>query len=199
MPRSAIPPGELIAPAVARPHIGCMGLTTWLRRLVGAPTRMHLSEEAWQRALRRPAWTHTLDAATSVRLREFTERFLSDKAIVAAGGMELDEEQRVLIAMLCCRPVLQLDYGWLQGWYEVIVYPGEFHRPGEDYDEHTGVVSERQVHATGESWWRGPLVLSWADVLDSVQAPEPGYDVVVHEIAHKLDGLHDGIDGAPRL
>jgi hypothetical protein len=25
------------------------------------------------------------------------------------------------------------------------------------------------------------------------------YDVVVHEIAHKLDGLHDEMDGAPRL
>jgi Mlc titration factor MtfA (ptsG expression regulator) len=36
-------------------------------------------------------------------------------------------------------------------------------------------------------------------VCASVDAPRPGIDVVVHEIAHKLDGLHDGVDGAPRL
>lgn len=174
-------------------------MTTWLRRLVGASTRLSLPEDTWLRALRRPAWTSALDGATTARLREFTERFLADKAISAAGGMELDDHQRVLIAMLCCRPVLHLDYGWLDGWHEVIVYPGEFRRREQDYDDHSGVVSEWDGHASGESWWRGPMVLSWADVHESVDAPEPGYDVVVHEIAHKLDGLHGGVDGAPRL
>jgi Mlc titration factor MtfA (ptsG expression regulator) len=173
-------------------------MSNWLRRLVGAPSRVELPDSLWQGALRRPAWTSALDGAMQARLREFTERFLSDKAISPAGGLELDDEQRVLLALLCCRPVLQLDYGWLEGWHEVIVYPGAFRRPGQEYD-HAGVVSEREVHATGESWWRGPLVLSWADVMASIDAPRPGSDVVVHEIAHKLDGLHDGVDGAPRL
>jgi Mlc titration factor MtfA (ptsG expression regulator) len=86
----------------------------------------------------------------------------------------------------------------LQGWREVIVYPRAFRRPGQEYDE-AGVAFETDVHATGESWWRGPLVLSWADVRGNVDAPQPGNDLVVHEIAHKLDGLHDGVDGAPRL
>lgn len=190
---------QSLAPAPARPHIPGMGLSTWLKRLAGAPGRLALPEDAWQRAFRRPAWTSALDAAASARLREFTERFLADKAITGAGGLELDDEQRILIAMLCCRPVLQLDYGWLDGWYEVIVYPGAFHSPAQAYDRHSGVVSELDRHAAGESWWRGPLVLSWADVLENVEWPKPGYDVVVHEIAHKLDGLHDGLDGAPRV
>jgi Mlc titration factor MtfA (ptsG expression regulator) len=176
-----------------------MGLINWLGRLVGVSTRQRLPEDAWQRAFRRPAWTRALDAAAQARLREFTERFLADKAISPADGLELDDDARVLLAMLCCRPVLQLDYGWLQGWYEVIVYPAAFRRPAQEYDGATGLVSETEVHALGESWWRGPLVLSWADVQASMDAPQPGYDVVVHEIAHKLDGLHDGVDGAPRL
>jgi Mlc titration factor MtfA (ptsG expression regulator) len=176
-----------------------MGLVTWMQRLVGASPRVSLPEETWQRAFRRPAWTAALDDPAKARLREFTERFLADKAITAAGGMTLDDDQRVLIAMLCCRPVLQLDYGWLQGWHEVIVYPRAFRRASQEYDEDTGVVSESEGHAAGESWWRGPVVLSWADVRKAVDSPKPGYDVVVHEIAHKLDGLHDGVDGAPRL
>jgi Mlc titration factor MtfA (ptsG expression regulator) len=174
-------------------------MITWLRLLVGGPGRRPVPEEAWLRALRRPAWTSALDRPTKARLREFVERFLADKAISPAGDLQLDDDQRVLIAMLCCRPVLHLDYGWLQGWHEVIVYPGAFRTPGAKYDRGAGTVSEEERHAIGESWWRGPLVLSWADVRASVDAPQPGHDVVVHEIAHKLDGLHDGVDGAPRL
>ena len=176
-----------------------MPLTDWLRRLAGLPVRLPIPEETWQRALRRPAWTRALDDARRARLREFTERFLADKAITPAGGMNLTDDRRVLIALLCCRPVLDLDYGWLRGWHEVIVYPGQFQRRARDYDPHTGVESEWDDAIAGEAWTRGPMVLSWSDVRASVDHPEPGYDVVVHEIAHKLDSLHGDIDGAPRL
>jgi len=176
-----------------------MGLSNWLRRFIGSTPRLALPEDIWQRALRRPAWTSALDDATKSRLRKFTEQFLADKAITGSGGLELDDDQRVLIAMLCCRPVLYLDYGWLRGWHEVIVYPGAFRRASRKRDSGVGIVSEWDGHVVGESWWRGPLVLSWEDVRMSVEDPQPGHDVVVHEIAHKLDGLHDAVDGAPRL
>jgi Mlc titration factor MtfA (ptsG expression regulator) len=92
-----------------------MELINWLGRLVGAPVRKRLPEDTWRRAFGRPAWTQTLDAAAAARLREFTERFLAEKAISPAGGLQLDEDERVLLAMLCCRPVLHLDFGWLGG------------------------------------------------------------------------------------
>jgi len=173
-----------------------MGLANWLRRLAGVPAE--LPEDVWQRSLQQVRWARVLEADAQLRLREFTGRFLSDKAITPAGGMELDDEQRVLIALLCCRPVLHLDYGWLDGWHEVIVYPNRFRNPGQkEQDDERG--DGRRRFSLGESWWRGPLVLSWADVLQSIERPKAGRDVVVHEIAHKLDGLHDGVDGAPRL
>jgi Mlc titration factor MtfA (ptsG expression regulator) len=175
-----------------------MGLMQWLRRRAGISVAADLPEVEWQRACARLPWTHALDAATLLRLRDFSARFLADKAITPAGGMRLDDAQRLLVAMLCCRPVLHLDYGWLDGWREVIVYPNRFRSP-----EHAAQDDERsdgrRRFALGESWWRGPLILSWADVLQAIERPRPGRDVVVHEIAHKLDGLHDGVDGAPRL
>lgn len=176
-----------------------MGLIAWMARFVGAPVRRRLPEDAWERAQERAPWTRALDAATRARLRGFTERFLADKAISPVRGLQLTDDERVLVAMLCCRPVLHLDYGWLRGWHEVILYPGQFRAPRHEVDEETGVVSEYHDEIAGEAWSQGPVILSWADVLASVDAPEPGYDVVVHEIAHKLDGLHDDMDGAPRL
>jgi Mlc titration factor MtfA (ptsG expression regulator) len=157
-----------------------------------------VQDELWQRALARVPWARALDEPTRARLRDFSARFINDKAITPAGGMTLDDEQRVLIAMCCCRPVLHLDYGWLDGWYEVIVYPNRFRNPEQkEEDEERG--DGRRRFALGESWWRGPLILSWKDVLQTIERPKAGRDVVVHEIAHKLDGLHDGVDGAPRL
>ena len=172
-----------------------MGLRTWLHRLSGITEA--IPEQTWQGALQRVGWARALDGTTQARLREFTARFLNDKAITPAGGMQLDDERRVLIAMLCCRPVLHLDYGWLDGWHEVIVYPRAFRRPQPEYDGE--IHTESEIELTGESWWRGPLVLSWKDLLRSIERPRAGDDLVVHEIAHKLDGLHDGVDGAPRL
>ncbi len=173
-----------------------MGIVHWLRRIVRLPAP--LPDPLWQRALARVPWARALDAATLARLRGFSTRFLGDKAITPAGGMQLGDEERVIAALLCCRPVLHLDYGWLDGWREVIVYPNRFRRPRHE-DEDDERSGGRRRFSLGESWWRGPLVLSWADVLQSIERPIAGRDVVVHEIAHKLDGLHDGVDGAPRL
>jgi len=186
----------LLAPGAGRPQIVGMGWN-WLRSLVGAP--MSIRQDAWQRALSCVPWVRALDFATAARLREYTGRFLADKTITPAGDLTLDDGQRLLIAMLCCRPVLHLDYGWLRGWHEVIVYPRPFRSSLRSRDPDTGVVSEREANTAGQSFRRGPLVLNWADLCANIERPQAGFDLAVHEIAHKLDGLHDGVDGAPRL
>ena len=57
-----------------------MGLIAWLGGLVGKPVRHPLPDATWERVLQRAAWTRTLDPVVRERLREFTERFLADKA-----------------------------------------------------------------------------------------------------------------------
>jgi Mlc titration factor MtfA (ptsG expression regulator) len=171
----------------------------WLSRLGGGPRRLALDDDTWDRALRRAAWTRALDDAAKRQLRELTGRLLADKAITPARGFCLTGDRKVLVAMLCCRPVLHLGYAWLRGWHEVIVYPGQFRVRRHDYDERTGVLDEWDDDLAGEAWERGPVVLSWTDVRADLDSPEPGYDVVAHEIAHKLDGLDGAMDGAPPL
>jgi Mlc titration factor MtfA (ptsG expression regulator) len=174
-------------------------MISWLRRLAGAPSAPRMEDADWQRLLRRVRWAAALAPEAQARLRELTERFLADKAITPARGCLLPPERRRLIALLCCQPVLQLGYEYLRGWHEVIVYPGEFGVRRHDYDENTGVVEEWDDTLVGESWQHGPLILSWADVRADLDAPEPGYHVVAHEIAHKLDGLDGTLDGTPPL
>jgi Mlc titration factor MtfA (ptsG expression regulator) len=171
----------------------------WFRRLVGASPPARIDDEAWARLLRRVVWARALAPELQARLRDYTERFLDQKAITPAAGCRLTPERARLIALQCCAPVLHLGYDWLQGWHEVIVYPGQFRTRRHDYDEATGVIEEWDDDLVGESWDRGPLVLSWADVRADLDHPEPGYHVIAHEIAHKLDALDGTMDGTPPL
>ena len=50
---------------------------------------------------------------------------------------------------------------------------------------------------SGESWLGGPLILSWEDV--SAAEAGLGYNVVIHEFAHKLDMLNGDANGFPPL
>jgi Mlc titration factor MtfA (ptsG expression regulator) len=76
----------------------------------------------------------------------------------------------------------------------VIVYADEFIIPRSVEDEF-GVVHEYQELASGEAWDGGPLLISWRDA----QMAGSGYNVVIHEFAHKLDMLNGEANGIPPL
>ena len=174
-----------------------MSLSGWFGGLF-AP-HPQITDAAWAATLQRSRLFHALRADERARLRELCERFLSKKNFHAAAGHELTPEQCLSIAALACLPVLHLGFDWLAGWREVVVYPGEFRVKREHHDEHTGVVTEGEDELIGEAWERGPLILSWADVATDLAQPFDGFNVVVHEIAHKLDMLDGPADGVPRM
>lgn len=112
--------------------------------------------------------------------------------------MRLDDARRALLATLCMRPVRRLDSRLLGGWRDLIVYPGQF-RVRRSHADDDGLIREWDEDLAGEAWEHGPVVLSWIDVLADLAAPEPGFDVVVHEIAHKLDLSDGAMNGTPAL
>ena len=172
----------------------------WRRLLAAIPARrVAIDDSAWTRLISRSALFTRLDAPRQLRLRELCERFLARKSFSAAGGHRLDDAQCLAIAALACLPVLELGFDWLEGWSEVIVYPGGFRVRREHHDEHSGVVTEGEDELIGEAWERGPVILSWSDVAADLDDPFEGFNVVVHEIAHKLDMLDGAMNGVPRL
>ena len=175
--------------------------------MIGALRRWWMAREpalrieplAWQALLDSSPLFARLDDAERARLRELAARFLARKRFSTAGGHTLDTTQTLTIAALASLPVLHLDGRWLDGWREVIVYPGEFRVRREYHDDASGVVTEGDDELIGEAWERGPLILSWADIATDLAHPFDGFKVVVHEIAHKLDMLTGPADGVPRL
>lgn len=172
----------------------------WLARLretLRPPQR--IGDVDWERLLASSALFGTLDAQRLIALRALTERFLAHKRFSAAAGHGLEDAHCLAIAALASLPVLRLGFEALSGWREVIVYPGEFRVRREHHDEASGVVTEGEETLIGEAWERGPLIVSWADVAADLERPFDGFNVVVHEIAHKLDLLDGATNGVPAL
>lgn len=130
------------------------------------------------------------------RLRERASLLIHDKAFSEAGDARVDEAMQRAIAVQACLLTLNLDEDSYDGWSEIILYPEEFLREREEMDE-AGVVHHTRDILAGESWHGGPLVLSLADVEASGQAN--GFNVVLHEFAHKLDMLNGDANGYPPL
>lgn len=177
-----------------------MSLRHWFSRLRGTIARPpHISDADWSAVLAGSELFARQDTTARIRLRALSERFLAHKTFSAAAGHELTLAQCQAIAALACLPVVHLGFAALSGWREVIVYPGEFRVQREHHDEHTGVITEGHDDLIGEAWERGPLILSWADVATDLAQPFDGFNVVIHEVAHKLDMRDGAMNGVPHL
>ncbi len=155
-----------------------------------------IPHDAFRTAVERLPVLDGLTADELARLRETASLFIHDKTFSAAGGADVDDTTQRIIALQACLLTLNLSEDSYRGWSEIILYPGEFLRDREEMDE-AGVVHRSRDILAGESWHGGPLVLSIADVAASGQAD--GFNVVLHEFAHKLDMLNGDANGFPPL
>jgi Mlc titration factor MtfA (ptsG expression regulator) len=159
--------------------------------------RHPLPHHVWHKATRQLVVLQGLDAVQMAHLRELTMWFLHTKAINGVHGLEVSLSMRVAVAAQACLLILDLDTDYFDNWVEVILYPGAFRVQREQTDE-IGLVHNEASELSGESWLRGPVILSWDDVVqDSFQ--HTGSNVVLHEFAHKLDGLDGAANGLPPL
>jgi Mlc titration factor MtfA (ptsG expression regulator) len=166
----------------------------WRRARVLRQSR--IEPRLWRRIVARYPFTRALAEPELDRLHELVVLFLHEKAIQGAGGMAIREEVRLAIAVQACILVLELGLDYYRDWVEVIVYPDEFVAE-YDYVDEAGVTHHVEEAMSGESWQRGPVVVSWADVEEA--GTGQGYNVVIHEFAHKLDMLNGEPNGYPPL
>lgn len=139
-----------------------------------------------------------LTAVEKARLRELATLFLHEKQFVGVQGLQLTDAMCLLISTQACLPLLGLGLDCLSGWTEIIVYPGAFLINRDELDA-AGVVHHQKQVLTGEAWSRGPLILSWEEIEQDFRESRTGRNVVIHEIAHKLDMLNGPADGFPPL
>jgi len=160
--------------------------------------RHAIAHGLWAEVIEKLMFLRGLTAVEKAHLRELTTLFLYEKRIVGVQGLQLNDEKFLMIAAQACLPALSFGLGCLSGWIDIIVYPGAFQISRDEMDM-AGIVHHQERVLVGESWSRGPLILSWEDVERDSLGKHPGRNVVIHEIAHKLDLLDGPADGFPPL
>jgi MtfA peptidase len=123
--------------------------------------------------------------------------FLDEKEFLGCAGLEISDEIRITIAGNACLLLLKRDKHCFPGFTSILVYPDTYVSKEVEYD---GLVEINKDNVrAGESWHRGPIVLSWADVLRGTLNHSEGHNVVLHEFAHKLDEANEFMNGLPVL
>ena len=165
----------------------------WLRR--AAPTT--LDEGAWELVQQELRLLDGLDDSARHTLHGRIARFLAEKRFHATHDLELDERLRLIVAAQCCLPALNLPEDTLSGWHDVILYPGAFRARRHEHDE-DGIAHEFEEDLIGEADEQsGPIILSVADIEADLAEPFSGVNVILHEIAHKIDARDGACDGVP--
>lgn len=122
--------------------------------------------------------------------------FLDQVTFHGQNGLEVNEAMRLSIAAQACLLIVNSPV-WYDTVRTILIYPSAFvtHR-----GSHDGYIVHENRHITlGESWARGPVILSWDHALQGGLDAEDGHNVVIHEFAHQLDALTGHTNGIPIL
>lgn len=110
----------------------------------------------------------------------------------------VSDEMKVTIAAQACLLTLNIpDHDYYKRVRTVLVYPTAFIAPTRRYLP-GGVVSEGGANS-GQAWFRGPVIISWADARAGGRGQTRGRNLVIHEFAHALDMTDGLINGTPPL
>ncbi|WP_106745146.1 zinc-dependent peptidase [Yoonia maritima] len=122
--------------------------------------------------------------------------FLHQVDISGCNGLEVTDGIRLSIAAQACLLIVNSD-DWYKNLRTILVYPSAFKSITTTHDGF--VVQQKEVIRYGESWSRGPVILSWEHSQRGAENEYDGHNVVLHEFAHQLDDLSGNTNGVPLL
>jgi Mlc titration factor MtfA (ptsG expression regulator) len=172
-----------------------MGIFRKLRRDRILKERL-LPDDTWKWLVEDHPILAGLSAGELARLRELSTLFIHEKTFEGADGLELTPQMCEVIAVQACLPILGLGPEYYDNWKTTVVVPDVFVEEHTSFDR-AGVVHEWDEDKSGESWDTGPVLLSWKDIEASGWGD--GYNVIIHEAAHRLDLLDGEVNGCPDL
>ncbi len=142
-----------------------------------------------------------LEEPQQQRLRDLVQVFIAEKHWEGCGGLELTDTMRVTIAGSACLMILGRDHDLLREVEAILVYPSTVmlpqRRPG--FFDGRPVVDDGPTAVHGVAHGAGPVVLAWDAVLSGATNARDGRNLVIHEMAHKIDFLDGEADGAPPI
>lgn len=155
----------------------------------------------WRNTLAAYPFLADLSLVEQARLAELSANFLGHKEFSGTHGLQVTDDMAVTIAAQACLPLLHMGppgarmYDDFKG---IVVHAGPMVARRRVTDA-AGVVHHYTEVLAGEAMERGPITLSWQDVVSSGQSAAAGHNVVIHEFIHKIDMHAGGANGCPPL
>ncbi|WP_237264285.1 M90 family metallopeptidase [Thiomicrorhabdus immobilis] len=159
----------------------------------------------WHKTIAKMPLMQRYRTTERMQIRLLASEVLRVKSIVAVQGMELTDEIQTMIATQVAMMVFGLEsmeddlsLDWLRNWQQILVYPTPFHNGRENVLGFNGILLSRAAIESGETQYQGGIVINWQD-----DHPHPlrayANQVLMHEMAHKLDMLDGDTNGHPPL
>ena len=143
---------------------------------------------------------HLLDDDERELLTTTSDWLLRHKHWEAAHGFALTDDITVTIAAQAALLVLGLSVDEYRELSAIIVYPTAMLSHGVRAGPAWGTATDADVPILGEAHdHRGPVLIAWDEAQASSQHPGSGHNVVLHELAHKLDMADGVVNGSPPL
>jgi Mlc titration factor MtfA (ptsG expression regulator) len=174
-------------------------LFSWLQQRRRAKLLAKPFSPEWLTYLRRNvAHYQHLSEQEQARLRDDLRIFIFEKRWEGCGGLKIADEIKVTIAAQACLLVLGMKHNYFDRVSSILVYPRGYRVPPVDETRDDPIDDPRRAWV-GEAHYRGPVVLSWADVLREGRSTTASHNLVIHEFAHQLDFLDGVVNGTPPL
>jgi MtfA peptidase len=177
-----------------------MSVLCWLNDRRRRKLRMQPFPTAWEQILQNNVRVCApLNEAEQSKLRSDMNVFVAEKNWEGCGGLVVTDEHKITIAAQACLLVLAFENEYFDLVQSILVYPDAYVAPSRSVTRE-GIVLEGDSAREGEAWYRGPVILSWSDVLAGGRRQSSGHNLVWHEFAHQLD-MQNGrqVDGTPKL
>lgn len=162
--------------------------------------KMGFTSAQWEQAVADWPAMQRYQGSERQTLQDLSFRLLAQKRFVSGSGFAFTDTMCLKIAAMACVPILHLGLDWYRHFQTIVIYEGTF-VPNRPYQSSDGVVHSGGLALSGEAWYRGPVILSW-QAISNIGSNADAIDannVVIHELAHKLDMLRDGANGAPPM
>ena len=120
------------------------------------------------------------------KLRDDLRVLVAEKHWEGCLDFQVTDEVKVTIAAQAALLLLEWKEQYFDNVQSILVYPTAYVAPDTTIMP-GGIVVEGKSAREGEAWYRGPVILSWDDVLGGGRREHDGHNVVFHEFAHQLD------------
>lgn len=145
---------------------------------------------------RYPQWG-VLDDDEQERAEYLIEMFRRYTNLEILPGVEPTPDIEITVAAANALLLLGLPIDRIPHLSSVIIHPRSVQR---QVVRRLGglMVSESRSVLSGQAHPFGPVLISWGDALREMRQPERGRQVIIHELAHKLD-MANSYDGVPPI